>query len=299
MAAGPALEMWSRQDASDSSPDGRKLIANVTRAFSVTLDPDDAPEVALSAADLPGLYELYPGTLFVNVKKRTIQRVSPILAVVQCDYSGEIGGAGSPGGGGLSSSPVDNLPVIGWKTVYTDEPVDEDFEGNPLVNANGEPYQGLQLKICDDLLTIERNFLTVNRKLLQPYRMATNSDTFPPGPNGFAPGTGRIVEESSDAVYVGGVIGYWRVRVGILFRYPYRTLPEDAWALRVPHRGLLVRNPFDLSEAPSRAWDKDKNPVTRPVNLSLDGTQEFDTDVVIFQTFTMLDRLPFSALGLL
>jgi len=295
MAAGEALEMWSRQDASDESPDGRRLIANVTRAFTVTLDAGDPPEVALSASGLPLLGELYPGTSFVFCKKRPIQRVSPIMAIVECIYSGEVGGPGTPGGSGLSSSPVDNTPVIGWKTVYTDEAVDEDFNGNALVNANGELYTGLTFKISDDLLTIERNFLAINRLLLQPYRMATNSDTFA----GFPPGTGRIVEESSDAVYINGVVAYWRVRVGILFRYPYKTTADKAWYLRVRHQGLKVRNPFDLTEEPSVAWDGYKNPVTKPVSLSLDGTQETDPDVAHFLSFQMLGSLPFSALGLL
>jgi len=291
MAAGPAIEMWSKQTQSAETSDGRSFSVTATRAFSVTLDRDDPLEAVYSSAGLPFVPELYPGSFAVFCVRLSPQRVSPVLAIVTAEYRGE---SGPPSGGGFGSSPIDTEVRVTWGTASTEEPIDEDFNGNPIVTANGEPIDGITEKLSDDVVTIERKFLTVNRYALRQYRRATNSDLF----LGWPPGTARIVDDNSRAVFVNGIVSYWDVSVSIQFREPFRTTPDKAWYKRVRHEGLLVRaNPGD---DPDVAWNEvSKTPATRPVLLKEDGTRETDPENAHWLEFQTLGSLPFNALGLL
>jgi hypothetical protein len=280
--------MWSRQSASEESEQGIVKAITVQQSFTVTLSPTDPVEVALSAAGLPLNGEVYPGTAAVRCTKRTPQRVSPILAIVACEFKGE--SAPENFGGG----PVATEVVVNWSTASSDEPIDTDWNGSPIVTANNEPIDGLTERLDDDVVTIKRKFLTVNRYAVRQYRRATNSDTFLEWP----PGTARIIADTSDAVFVNGVVSYWDVSVSIRFREPFLTTPEQAWYKRVRHEGLLVRP--STGADPKIAWDEGTNtPVTRPVLLKADGTRETDPDNAHWLFFQTLGSLPFNALGLL
>lgn len=288
MAAGPALEMWSRQASSSSSNDGRSQSITVQRAFTVTLAANDPIETAYTAAGLPLVGNLYPGTSSVFCTSVSPQRTSPIMAVVTASYLGETSAID------VSVSPVDNTPSIEWGAVVTDEAIDQDWNGNAIVTANDEPIGGLTERLADDVVTIERNFLAVNRYALRAYRRATNSDTF----LGWPPGTARIMDDKATGVFIGGVLAYWRVRAVIQFREPFQTTPAKAWYKRVRHEGFLVRDA--AGEAPHRAWDLGtKSPVTQPVLLKADGTRETDSNAAHWLEFQTLGSLPFNALGLI
>jgi len=287
MAAGPAIEMWSRQNGTAESPDGRQRILTMQRAFTVTLGAADPLEVVYQSAGLPLVGDLYPGSFAIDCKTLTPERVSPIMAIVTANYSGE-SGPSDP-----SSSPIDLPYSIVWGGVTTDEAIDEDWNGKPIVTKNGEPIEGLTERITDDTVTIERAFLSVNRYALRAYRRATNSDTF----LGWPPGTARIIDDEARAVFVGGVIKYWHVRATIQFREPFRTTPARAWYKRVRHEGILVRD--TPSGKPHVAWDeKAKTPVTKPVLLKADGTKETNPEAAHWLEFQTLGSLPFNALGL-
>jgi hypothetical protein len=280
--------MWSRQNASEESQDGRVHTITVQQAFTVTLAPTDRVEVALSAAGLPGIGGIYPGTAAVRCTKQSPQRVSPILAIVSCEYKGE----SSPENFG--GNPIPTEVFVSWTTASSDEPIDTDWNGQPMVTANNEPIDGLTERLDDDVVTIKRKFLTVNRYAVRQYRRATNSDTFLEWP----PGTARIIADTSDAVFVNGVVAYWDVSVSIRFRVPFLVTPEQAWYKRVRHQGLLVR--ATAGEEPKPGWDAGTNtPVTRPVLLKPDGTRETDPENAHWLLFPTLGSLPFNALGLL
>jgi hypothetical protein len=288
MPAGPAIEMWSRQNASEESQDGRVYTITVQQAFTVTLAATDPIEASLVASGLPFIGDIYPGTAAVRCTKRTPTRVSPILAIVACEFKGE----SSPENFG--GNPIPTEVFVSWTTASSDEPIDTDWTGQPIVTANNEPIDGLTERLDDDVVTIKRKFLTVNRYAVRQYRRATNSDTFLEWP----PGTARIIADTSDAVFVNGVVAYWDVSVSIRFREPFLTTPEQAWYKRVRHEGLLVRATPGAS--PKIAWDEGTNtPVTRPILLKPDGTRETDPDNAYWLFFQTLGSLPFNALGLL
>jgi hypothetical protein len=288
MAAGPALEMWSKQSGTATSPDGRQRIVTMTRAFTVTLAYTDPLEIVYQSAGLPLVGDLYPGTFIVICKTLKPQRISPILAVVTVEYEGEVGPGDS------TTNPTDIEYNIEWSCTTTDEEIDEDWNGKPLVTKNFEPIYGITEKLSDDVVTIERNFLTINRYALRAYRRATNSDTFLDWP----PGTARLIDDSQRAVFHNGVIKYWKVRAVIQFREPFRTTPDKAWYKRVRHEGLWVR---DTAGGPVRhGWDDTtKHPTSKPIQLKEDGTAyPKDSDEAFWLEFQTLGSLPFNALGL-
>jgi hypothetical protein len=257
------------------------------RAFTVTLAAADPLEVVYTSAGLPLVGDLYPGTFAIDCKTLTPERVSPIMAIVTANYSGESG----PTDG--TSSPIDLPYSIEWGGSTTDEAIDEDWNGKPIVTKNGEPIEGLTERLTDDVVTIERAFLTVNRYALRAYRRATNSDTF----LGWPPGTARIMDDNAKAVFVGGVIKYWNVRATIQFREPFRTTPDKAWYKRVRHEGILVRD--TPGAEPDIAFGlKTKTPVTKPILLKADGTRETNPDNAHWLEFQTLGSLPYNALGL-
>lgn len=288
MTAGPALEMWSKQDGSAESPDGKARILSMRRAFTVLLAANDPLEVAYSAANLPLVNEPYPGTQYVVCKKLIPRRLSPILAEVTAEYHGEVGPTG------ITSSPINNEVIITWSNATTDESIDQDFEGKPIVTANKEPIDGITERISDQVATIERNFVEINMYAIRAYLKSTNSDEW----LGWPPGTARLMGYSASNVITNGVAGFWKVSAQFQFREPYNTTPDKAWYKRVRHEGFLVRDAAD--EDPHVAWDLvTKSPVTRPILLKEDGTREEDPDNAHWLEFQTLGSLPYSALGLL
>lgn len=287
MAAGPAIEMWSRQSG-DAKTDGRVRSVSMQRAFQVTLSAGDPLEEVYNSAGLPLVNSRYPNTTAVICKRLVPQRVSPLLAIVVCNYDGEVGS------GGVNSSPIDTAVSIEWGGITTDEAIDQDWDGKAIVTKNNEPIQGLTERLTDDVVTIQRNFLTINRYALRAYRRAVNSDEF----LGWPAGTARIIDDNAKAVFVDGVVAYWQVRVVIQFREPFRTTAERAWYKRVRHEGFLVRD--SAGAEPHIAWDiPTKAPVTKPILLKEDGTRETDPAAAHWLEFKTLGSLPFNSLGLI
>lgn len=288
MAAGPALEMWSKQTGNAASPDGKQRTIAMQRAFTVTLDPADPLEIAYLSSGLPLVGNPYPGTLFVICRSLDVSRMAPSLAMVTASYSGEIGE------GGASSSPIANETIVTYRGQITDELIDQDINGKPIVTANGEPIEGISERIPDHVATIEKNFASINLPAISAYLRSRNSDTF----LGFAPGTARLWEYSASNVISDGVAGFWKVQATIVFREPYNTTPDKAWWKRVRHEGVLVRS--TPTSQPQIAFDPvTKTPVTRPVLLKADGTRETDPDNAHWLEFETTLELPYAALGLL
>ena len=291
MSAGPAIEMWSKQQGSATYRDTIATI-KMQRAFTVTLDATDALEVVYTSSGLPLLNNLYPGTSAVICRELTPQRVSPILAMVTCTYEGETGR------GGISDTPIGADPSIEWGGITTDEAIDQDWNGKAIVTVNNEPIDGLTERLTDDTVTIERNFLTINRYAVRAYRRAVNSDIF----MGWPPGTARMIDDNAKAVFIDGVIKYWKVRAVFQFREPFRTTAAKAWYKRVRHEGFLVReflSPTGTYTDPHIAWDLGtKSPVTRPVLLKANGERETDPNAAHWLEIQTLGSLPFNALGL-
>tara|TARA_R110002167_G_scaffold129176_1_gene311940 strand:- start:2896 stop:3819 length:924 start_codon:yes stop_codon:yes gene_type:complete len=291
-----AIQMWSRHNASVASKDGRKRTITVTEVWQVIVEPDDFIEAALLANDLPQIRDIYvKGNQVyphIRVTKQDPSQISPILFHVQITYEGELGPDDN-------NNPLDDPPDLSWGKTETDEALDEDFNGTAIVTANGEPIEGVTMKVSDLLLTIKRNYAFINLPVTYTYLHSVNSDIFA----GFAPGLARLTQFSATEVYAEEYGGYWEVTAGIQFRYPFNTTPERAWWARVRNEGYYVRRRED--DAIIRAFDAgNKEPTTRPVLLDTEGyaleiPEPPTAPEAVWLEFQRYAELPYASLGLL
>lgn len=287
-------KMWSRSTGDATFSDKfRKLDVSFEEAFQVLHDPNEPRVNVFQAPGIPSAGTSYPGFPFVVVQSASIESLSPILSIVNIRYSGEIGPVGQPG---QSPSPLFAPPKIDWDDVETEEEVDEDFDGNPIVTKNYEPITGLRRPIADQTVTIRRNFALFNSYVQARYRQAVNSDIF----LGWPAGTARIVKFSASNV-IDRNLGYWEVTATIQFRYPYKTTPDKAWYKRILHQGFYER--VDLTGPANtrivRAVDQDQMPMNKPVMLDADGYRLAEGATPHYLEFKVFDSLPFSVLGLI
>lgn len=296
--------MWSRKESDAEATDSfRKLKAAFTEAYQVIHSPDATDFDIYSAQNLPYVGQPFPGTDFVLARRGSIQKQGPILSVVTINYEGEVapltgGGASQP-----TSSPIGNPPLVDISNVLTWEEIDTDINGIPLTNVIADPVKGLRRLVVDQVVSIERNFLTWNTYLQSQYMNATNSDTF----FGWPPGTGKVMDLSANNV-IGQTNGYWRGRLKVQFRVPYRTTPERAWWLRYINEGYYeyfaaVQGPPDQNGVfPNnkiRIVDENKQPVTKPSLLDRFGKKLQDVNDSVWIERQIYDSLPLSALGFL
>jgi len=289
---GEAIAMWSRTNGSINTDDGRKKTVSITEGYTVVTSADATwPEVT-GAANLPQTGDFHPQLVWLICKRKNPKRITPIYWVIEVTYEGEIGPNGP------QDSPLNDPPEIGWSKVDSDEPIDEDVDGNPIATACGEKFDGITMTISDLVLTVKRNYLGIDLNATYQYLHSVNSDTFA----GFAPGTGHMTAFSANHVIAEEIGGYWEVTASVTFRYPWRTTPERAWWKRVKHEGYYCKQTVDGVDKVIRCVDKSKEPVTRPVPLDENGFQlEDPTDetAIVWKEFQVYNDLSYNALGLL
>lgn len=285
MTIQPATLMWSRDGGSINSPGGRQQTATITQAYQVVADAFHvAPEI-FGAPGLPLIGDQFPGVFGLWATTKTPQRVSPILWIVEVQYEGEFG----PGGPSDPDGPLGMPTEVTWGDTISNEEIDEDFDGEPIMTVNGEPIRGVTSEIADQTLTLKRNFLAINTFAVRQYRRSVNSDTFFDWP----PGTARFVGYSAQLRQAPQFGGYWEVTGRFTFREPFRTTADKAWYARVRHEGYFVKVGADIV----RAVDDNKEPTAKPVLLKADGTREEDTSSAHWLEIRRYGSLPYNALG--
>ena len=277
-------KMWSRT-ASDASTSegGQRFDISFQEAYQVTCSPDTTVLEIYQAPGIPAANSLYPGTHSVYCVSAAPQRVTPVYWIVPVSWAGEFGPAGP------EDSPLNTAPKISWTDVETDEAIDVDYNGSPIVTVNNEPIEGVTKKIADQVVTIQRNFASFSPSATAAYRDSVSSDVF----LGFPAGTARLVRFSANLV-TGDGPSYWDVTAGIQFRYPYNTTPRKAWWSRVRHEGYYEKRGGLIV----RALDEDNEPTVKPVLLKEDGTRETDPEAAHWIEIQKYGELPYNALGL-
>lgn len=277
-------EMWSRSTATSSvTADLKNRSLEFGYAYQVVHSIDATEEEILADSRIPALGARKINAGFIFVRDRRVRRASPLLSYVEVSAKGEIGPNGE--------HPANKLPIIDWTDEETDEEIDTDIEGNPIMTVVGEPIYGVREKFQDLVANVERNFRTIDLYAISRYRRAVNSDTFlgwPPGTVILAGWKAKLEGDTNQG-------GYWKVNAKLKFRRPVHTTAAETWYKRVRHEGL-----YELKDGePVRAVDFEGNFVTRPVLLKADGTREYDLNAAHWLTFKTRYDLPFSTLGLL
>lgn len=288
---GSAVKMWSRQNSDASLTDNfRRMDVRFLEAYQVETSYDATELDVYLAPGLPQVAQSFPGFPFVFAVSTKVERVSPVFWIVTVEYRGELGGTG--GTGGLEPSPLFAPPIIRFDDVETEEEIDVDFLGNPIVNTAGERVRGVKALFSDQLLTVTRNFALFNTYVQAVYRRSVNADTF----QGWPPGTVKLMKLSADNVYDTN-IGYWKVTGVFQFRFPYNTTPDKAWYNRRVAMGLKQRISVGSPKL-IPTIDGHKQPSTTPQYLDADGIQTASENAV-WQETQLYGSLPYNALGLI
>jgi hypothetical protein len=288
MSIQSVTKMWSRNGGGTTlSENGKERTLSIREAYQVVCEPSDGIITVLSSTSLPRDGSLYPGLPFVVCRGKSPTQVSPVLWIVEANFEGKVGPNDE------QDNPLNAPPEISWSDVETDEPTDEDIDGAPIVTVNGEPIEGITIKLADNVVTIKRNFLFFNPFATSAYRHSVNSDSF----LGYPPGTARLTKFSAKNVAATQLLpnGYWEVTATIQFRRGIRTTDAKAWYKRVRHEGFYEK----VGSTIVRAVDDNKEPVTRPVLLKSDGTRETNPANAHWLEFKVYNELPYQALGLI
>ncbi len=279
VVAPEVTQMWSRDAFKIKTDRGMRKTASIVEAYQITVPPTYTPIQIVALAGMPVTGDAYPGLPDMRAVSRNFTRHSPIYYTCVVSFEGP------------NVSPINEPPIIKWTDTESDEPIDQDWDGNPIVTANDEPIDGVTMKVPDPVLTVERNYRAFNPHLTHQYRLSVSSDAFASYPAG----TARLVRYSADQKWDETSGGYWAIKASIQFRYPYNTTPAKAWHARVRHEGYYERIGSDIV----RAVDDNKEPVTRPVLLRSDGTRETNAAAAHWLEFKKYQALPYSILGLL
>lgn len=286
--------MWSRNDGSIESRDGRKRTGQMKVGYQVFTDPTDTINDVFTATDpvtgvtIPNTGEQYLTFPQIRCRRKNPKQITPVYWTVDVEYEGELGP-------GSDDNPLNDPPEKSWGKITSDEPIDEDKDGNPIVTPNDEPIDGVTKKISDLVLTVKRNYASIDLPATHAYLHSVNSDVFA----GFAPGVGRLDAFSAKEVFADTVPGggFWEVTAGIIFRHPYRTTADKAWHARVRNEGFYVKD--TVTGQVRHAWDEmTKQWVTSPVLLKLNGEQA-TASTATWLEIPRYDPLPYNALGLL
>jgi hypothetical protein len=277
-------KMWSKSGGSITSKQysPTDLAYKFTEGYQVVHDVGDHEGIIISHQDVPKHGNQHYSGAPAFVTSVDPQAVSPILTVVTIGYTGEAGEFE------VASDTVD----VEWTDTTTTEGIDRDFDGNAIVNVNGEPVDGLSMDVADQVVVITRKFSTINTYAIAQYRRSTNSDTFLNWP----PGTARLIGFSAKNQFTFGAADQrWTVTARIQFREPYaNTTPAEAWYQRWRNEGLYVK----IGSVVQRARINGQEAV-KPVLHKADGTLETDPANAVFNHTKVYGSLPYSALGLI
>jgi hypothetical protein len=306
MSVQDITEMWSRHGATVTSAKATPSdsVIAYTAAYQVTVsDPaNDDPAVVRQSGITPKIGDYYGGDNRYRAKSITVSRLSPIFYQIEVGYEG-------------LEDPEISRPSLSWSSVATDEEIDRDIYGRPLMMATGEPVTGITRDISDQQLTITRRFETFDASFWSEYiNWTVNADSFA----GFPPGTGRLRAVSAQNAFSSDDAddpGFWNVTATFLFRRGYLVDDEFAWYARYRNEGFYeIISTTVLEQVPESGNDplplvtlKSLKPIldgtgqkkSTPTLLKLDGTIETNPNNAVYLLRPLYFPKSYSALGLL
>lgn len=215
-----------------------------------------------------------------RLRSQAIDRNSPLVFTVKLGYKTPEFDPNNP----TDQPPWLKRATINFGSVTTDEPIDEDINGNAIQTAAEEPIQGLTRPISDLVIKLKRAFQSFSAPAFYLYADSVNSDTF----LGFPPGTLKASAPSASENEWEGFI-YYDVEMDILARKPYRVTDDKAWHKRVKHSGYRFKIPIagTVADLPSPT----------PVNLTSTGQILPVGQLPEFLTFEIFESVAFSGMG--
>lgn len=254
-------------------------------------DTDATVRASILVRQRGSLHPLYPW-LWCN--EWNCVKDAPVKFTVELGYtSAEY----DPNGG--DPNPLLQPTEVEYFTVASEEEIDRDYDGNPIVTANQERIFGVKRTFMEQGIRLMRNFTSYSSAAFDTYRDSVNSDTFA----GYAPGRLKVMSITAKrATYQ--AIYYWPVTVEIHSRTPYGTTDLKAWYARPLHEGYNERlfDPFypgNLAESIiSRATDDVNEPMATPIQLNDNGFRvPKDVFTAYHREFKLYGTANYSSMG--
>lgn len=295
MAVDKVTGNWKGLGA-DAGADG----AEVPQYFDVTFDNNDPPEqrplLAWSATDgttsVPALYSPHPYSSRLFVRRKNVDPIGPFHFRVNVYYSSRPVTPAGDSEFDPFANPLEKPWEVEWDFVETNEPIDRDIHGRPILNSVGESYDPpIMRKVSDLLLTIRRNEGNFNYLRADRYKDALNADYF----YGFAPGIVRCVKYRGRRAFT-GVMFYWQVTYAFQMR-------RDGWLRRILDQGYRTKVLALSGTVTVEAIEDDAgNKVSQPWPLNGLGYKlpqlAIDAGSTAWREHEIFHLLPFRALGL-
>jgi len=272
--------------------------AVATRIFTVKFDGSNAPPqrpiLAPIAAGIPALNSIHPHQPWLHVKNKTVESIGPFDFQVTVNYSARPTIGGRQGENlDPTANPLEAPWIVEWDFVTSNEPIDTDIDGLPIVNSAGASFDP---PITDDfhdlLLRIQRNEAAFDPERANSYKNAINSDWF----WDLAPSRVKCVQFTARTA-ISGTFWYWQVRYAFQIR-------EEGWDRRVLDRGYRQYNETTEKYEHIQIEDETGNKINVTEPWPLDGQghaisqSNVRAGVAEFLYFKLNKSLPFSVLGL-
>jgi hypothetical protein len=185
--------------------------------------------------------------------------------------------------------------VVSVRSAKTQEPIDEDADGDPIRNpGTDEAVEGLTRPVTDTVFVMRKNYLLFNLNANRDYNDSVNSGVFNVGFASFPAGTVKIEDINGSLSQHNGT-DYWTVEITFVARKAYNVPDSEAWYHRRACKGFYEVK----GGAVVRAVDDQGEFVTSPVYLdSATGERKPVGDPADFITTKVFTDLDFNVLGL-
>jgi len=278
-------ENWSGDDGQVEENASRR-----TKVYTVLTDSAaDDVAVVLAADGLPVWNAPWPGDGQFGVRGRVGRRVSTKLWEVTISYVRQTWGGLGSSGGDPAADPLDQPPQISWRSNASNEAIDEDVEGNAIINSAGEPFESpVTEEFHDSVLVIRENIAAYDESVHRLYRGALNANEY----RGAPPGVAKIASIQGERVF-SGELTYWQRTTEVHFR-------ETGWDHRLLDQGFREDAGTDSDNKPvyRQIVDQKGQPLSSPVLLDGSGNKLAAGADPHWLTFVTKRRRSFSVIGL-
>jgi len=278
MALVNVQEKWSGDDHGVETGDGvYTQIRTSRRSFTVLYDAvGDEPYDAVYAAGIPVLGDAHPKDSDMTAYRKYGNAIGPYLFEVIVEYAGR-------------NSPLLEPYDRGWSWAYNNEPIDKDYNGDPIRNPIGDPIIGVTMDIGDPVYVVTRNEGTYPKSWAREYQNSVNDANF----MGWPAGQGRMLEITAQRV-VDKLVYYWRTTYKMQFR-------SDGWELRLLCEGMRYWTGYlmpDGSKQLLAVRDSSGQIASQPQKLTATGTRLPEGAADVWLEFEIYKPKNFSLLGL-
>ena len=235
--------------------------------------PLAAPNVALDAPGIPVRYQQHPCKPWMFVEGKEAQIINLFLYRVVVFYRS-------------IANPLDIPPEYEWIFANTNEPVDIDAHGLPMLNSSDETNDPpITVEITDLILRYRRNSATFNPNIALAYlNRSVNDDLF----LGVDPGIAHLTRWTGKHIF--RPLEYFIETLEIRFR-------GDGWRVRRLDRGYRTKASTD--EVGVEITDDNGQPITQPVLLDGKGARLADNADPVYNQYEIMRPFPYANLNII